>query len=173
MPVAVPVETGTGHLALVAAGPAHRITAADADELIRAQVTVVRLACEQMTGPAFRLLHASVDRACCLPAGPGWERKTAAHAEIFRQLAGLAGGPAATAAHTGQARLIRDLMRAVGPVANGMITSSRRRLLADLLAGNADAAALETEAHLRTLYFMWRVAGRPAPRAGRTAGRRG
>jgi hypothetical protein len=49
-----------------------------------------------------------------------------------------------------------------------MIISSRRRLLAHLRAGDADAAEREMEANLRVLHFMWRLArplssGRPGP----------
>jgi hypothetical protein len=74
----------------------------------------------------------------------------------------MAGQTAAAGERAGEASLIRELMSAVGPVADGMITSSRRRLLAHLGAGDADAAALETEAHLRVLHYMWRLAQRPA-----------
>jgi GntR family transcriptional regulator, transcriptional repressor for pyruvate dehydrogenase complex len=125
--------------------------------LIRVQATAARVACEQMTEAALRALSDSVDRAACLPARPGWERKAAAHAEIFGLLAdvagnrtaGLSGGPAAA---------MRDLMLTVGPAVDGMIASSRRRLLAHLSARDADDAALEMEAHLRVLHYMWRLA---------------
>jgi len=50
------------------------------------------------------------------------------------------------------------LIFTVGPVADGMIASSRQRLLAHLSAGEADGAALEMEAHLRILHYMWRLA---------------
>jgi hypothetical protein len=129
-----------------------------AEELIGAQVMAARAAGEQMTGPAFQLLRESVDRACRLPARPGWERKAAAHAEIFPLLRRVVGETAAGGEHSGQSGLICDLMLAVGPVANGMITGSRRRLLARLRAGDATGAALEMEDHLRTLLFMWRLA---------------
>jgi DNA-binding GntR family transcriptional regulator len=43
--------------------------------LIRVQAIAARLACEQMTEAALRALRDSVDRASCLPARPGWERK--------------------------------------------------------------------------------------------------
>jgi hypothetical protein len=49
-------------------------------------------------------------------------------------------------------------LRAVGLAANGMITSSRRRLLARLRAGDADCAALEVEEHPGVLYFTGRLA---------------
>jgi DNA-binding FadR family transcriptional regulator len=115
------------------------------------------LACEQMTEAALRALRDSVDRASGLPARPGWERKAAAHAEIFTLLADLAGHRAAGQAG-GPAAAMRQLLLTVGPAADGMIASSRRRLLAHLSAGQADGAALEMEAHLRVLHYMWRLA---------------
>lgn len=124
----------------------------EADELIQPQAIAVHIACEQLTGPTLRLLGDSVDRACRLPARPGWERKAAAHTEIFLLLARMAGRDDC------QTRLIRDLMRTVGPAANGMIASSRRRLLASLGAGDAEGAAHEMESHLRTLYYTGRLA---------------
>ena len=44
---------------------------------------------------ALEVLRESVERASRLPSGPGWERKAAAHAEIFRLLADVAPDPAA------------------------------------------------------------------------------
>ena len=125
--------------------------------LIRVQAMAARVACEQMTEAALRALRDSVDRASCLPARPGWERKAAAHAEIFGLLADVAGDRAAGQS-SGLAAAMRDLMLTVGPAADGMIASSRRRLLAHLSARQADGAALEMEAHLRVLHYMWRLA---------------
>jgi DNA-binding GntR family transcriptional regulator len=130
---------------------------ARAEELTVMQAMAARIACEQMTAPAMKILLDSVERASSLPARPGWERKAAAHAEFFRLLPGVAGDRAAGAL-AGQARVIRDLMRTAGPAANGMVTSSRRRLLARLRAGDADGAAREVEEHLRVLYYMGRLA---------------
>jgi len=124
---------------------------------IRVQAMAARVACEQMTEAALRALRDSVDQASCLPARPGWERKAAAHAEIFGLLADLAGDRAAGQSG-GLIAAMRDLMLTVGPAADGMIASSRRRLLAHLSAGHADGAALEMEAHLRVLHYMWRLA---------------
>jgi hypothetical protein len=136
-----------------AARPDHRGTVSSED-LIGGQVTATRVAGKRITGPALELLLDSVDRACCLPARPGWEHKAVAHAEIFSLLDDVAGRPAAP----GRARLLGDLMCTVGPVADGMITSSRRRLLGRLRAGDAEGAALEMENHLRTLHYMCRLA---------------
>ena len=52
---------------------------------------------------------------------------------------------------------VRELMLAVGRAADGMVVSSRRRLLADLRRGDGDGAALEMEKHLRSLLYMWRL----------------
>jgi hypothetical protein len=48
----------------------------------------------------------------------------------------------------------------VGPAADGIILSSRRRLLRELRAWDADAAAREMEHHLRGLHYMGRLACR-------------
>lgn len=133
-----------------------------AEELIRVQATAARIVCGQMTALALQALRDSVERASCLPSRPGWERKAAAHAEIFHLLANAAGSPAATDPFGSQVRVIRDMMRTVGPAANGMVTGSRRRLLAFLGAGDADGAAQEIESHLRVLRFMARLARYPA-----------
>ena len=62
-------------------------------ELIWIQATVsrIRIACEKMTPPALEMLRASAAGAASLPTRPGWERKAAAHAEVFRLLAQIAG----------------------------------------------------------------------------------
>jgi hypothetical protein len=116
----------------------------------------IRIACEKMTAPALGMLRDSVAYAASLPTRPGWESKAAAHAEIFRLLAEIA-GDRAPENPGGGARFAGELMHAVGPAANGMITSSRRRLLEHLLAGDAGAAEREMETHLRTLHYMWRL----------------
>jgi len=46
----------------------------------------------------------------------------------------------------------------VGPAADGIILSSRRRLLRELKARDADGAAREVERHLAGLHYMGRVA---------------
>jgi hypothetical protein len=59
---------------------------------------------------------------------------------------------------SGAAGYVREVMLAVGRVADGMIISSRRRLLAHMYARDGEAAALEMEKHLRGLLYMWRLA---------------
>ena len=140
---------------------AHARHATRAGELIWAQAMTARIACQQMTGPALNAVRDSIDRACRLPSKPGWARKAAAHTEIYRLLADIAGEVAADE-RSSAARVIQDIIRTVGPAADVMITFSRQRLLAHFSAGDADGAALETETHLRSLHFMWRLTRRAA-----------
>jgi hypothetical protein len=92
-----------------------------------------------------------------LPARSQWDRKAAAHAEIFHLLAEVADDLFVAGEFRVGAGHMHDLMTAVGPAADGMIASSRRRLLAHLRAGDAEEAALEMEKHLRGLHYMWRL----------------
>jgi hypothetical protein len=128
------------------------------DELIEAQVVAIRIACRQMTAVHLKALHDSVEQACRIPGDFPWERKAAAHAEIFNVLADAAHGPLPAPMLSGGVGLAYELMVATGRAAGGMIASSRRRLLAHLRAGDSEGAALEMERHLQALYYMWRLA---------------
>jgi len=138
--------------------PDRRGTSGDAEDLIRQNGTAARIACEHMTRPALNAVRATVAWASSLPARPGWERKAAAHGELFRLLAVLAGDRVAAAGSGGEGGPLEDLIRAIGPVADGMIISSHGRLVAYLSAGDADSAAREVETHLRVLLYMGRLA---------------
>jgi DNA-binding GntR family transcriptional regulator len=125
--------------------------------MIRAQAMAARIACARMTILHLTELHDSVERACRLAARSQWDRKAAAHAEIFRLLADVADDPLLAPLLTGGGAYMREVMLAVGRGADGMIVSSRRRLLAHL-RGDGEGAALEMERHLRGLLYIWRLA---------------
>lgn len=126
--------------------------------MIQAQAMAARIACARMTMLHLTELHDNVERACGLAARSQWDRKAAAHAEMFSLLAGVVDDPLLAPRLTRGAGYMRELMLAVGRAADGMIVSSRRRLLAYLCAGDSEGAALEMERHLRVLLFMWRLA---------------
>ncbi len=126
--------------------------------MIQAQVMAARLACVRMTARHLGALQASMERACGLADVSEWDSKATAHAEIYGLLADVAGEPALAPMLQGGAGYVRELMVAV---ADGMVVSSRRRLLAHLRAGDGAGAALEMERHLRVLHYMWRLARRP------------
>ena len=125
--------------------------------MIQAQAMAARMACARMTTLHLGALHDSVERACGLAGKSQWDRKAAAHAEIFSLLADLVDDPLPTPLLTEGAGYVREVMLAVGRAADGMIVSSRRRLLASLRAGDSEEAALEMERHLRGLVFLWRL----------------
>lgn len=116
-----------------------------------------RIACLRMTDAHLKALEDSADRASCLAARSQWERKAVAYAEIFGLLAESARDPAAGRVLANTATFMPSVMLAAGRGADGMIASSRRRLLACLRAGDAEGAALEMEEHLRGLRFIWRL----------------
>ena len=135
--------------------------------MIQAQAMAARIACARMTMLHLTALHDSVERACGLAARSQWDRKASAHAEIFTLLADVADDPLLAPLLTRSAGHLRELMLAVGRAADGMIVSSRRRLLAHLRAEDGEGAALEMEKHLRGLLYMWRLTlpSSKAPRA--------
>ncbi len=116
--------------------------------MIQAQAMAARIACARMTTLDLRALHDSVERACRLAGRSQWDRKAAAHAEIFSLLADAVDDPLLAPLLSGGAGYVRELMLAVG----------RAGLLASLRAGDGERAALEMEKHLRGLLYMWRLA---------------
>lgn len=135
------------------------------NELIETQVIAIRIACGQMTTPHLKALRDSVEQACRVPAAFPWDRKAAAHAEIFNVLADGVNDPLMASVLSSGVGLTYDLTVAAGRGVAGMIAGSRRRLLGHLLAGDAEAAALEMEQHFRTLHYLWRVGTSRAYRA--------
>ena len=125
--------------------------------MIEAQAMAARIASERMTALDLSALRDSVQRACCLSGRSDWHRKAAAHAEFLSLLADMAADPVLAPLQRGAAGYMREVMLGVGRAADGMIVSSRRRLLAHLRAGNGEAAELEMETHLRGLLYMWRL----------------
>ena len=125
--------------------------------MIQEHAMAARIACARMTILHLTELHDSVERACRLATGSQWDRKAAAHAEFFGLLADVADDPLLGPLLAGGGAYLRQVMLAVGRGADGMIVSSRRRLLAHLRVGDGEGAALETERHLRGLLYMWRL----------------
>jgi DNA-binding FadR family transcriptional regulator len=128
------------------------------EELMRWCVLATRAASSRMTAQHLNALQESVGQACCLSARLAWDGRATAHAQIFSLLADMITDRPVPASVPGDAvGAVHDLIFAVGPVADGIILSSRRRLLDLIRAGDADGAAAEMEQHLRRLHFMWRV----------------
>src|SRR5262245_13225997 len=99
--------------------------------MIQRQAKTARLAYQRQPMRHLTGLRDRVERACRLSARSQWYLKAAAHAETFSLLAEVVDDPLLT----GGAGYMRELMLAVGRATDGMIVSSRRRLLAHLRAG--------------------------------------
>lgn len=133
------------------------------DALILLLSVATRIACVQMTRPHLDALHARVEQASCLSARHDWERKAAAHAGLFSMLGDLTGDAVLAQLVSSTAGRLHDLVVTVGPAADGIILSSRRRLLRQLRACDAEGAAREIEHHLRGLHYMGRLACGTSP----------
>jgi GntR family transcriptional regulator, transcriptional repressor for pyruvate dehydrogenase complex len=128
------------------------------DVMISLLLVATRSACRQMTPQHLNALHASFEEASCLSARPDWEHKAAAHAELFNVLGDLTDDCDLARLVSPAAGWLHDLVVTVGPAADGIILSSRRRLLRLLRAKDADGAAREMERHLKGLCYMGRLA---------------
>jgi DNA-binding FadR family transcriptional regulator len=126
--------------------------------LIAAQAIAVKFAFRRLTAINLKLLDDSVEQAVRIPGTSGWDRKAAAHAEIFNVLADVTGDPVVAPVLISGVGLSYDLMVAAGRAADGMITGSRRRMLAQLRAGAVEEASAEMGNHLRVLHHLWRMA---------------
>src|SRR5690349_22942377 len=127
------------------------------DAVISVVSAATRVACRQMTLQHLDALQASLEQASGLPARPDWGRKATAHAELFNVLGGLTGDCDLALLVSSAAGRLHDLVLTVGPAADGIILSSRRRLLRQLRAWDADGAAREMEHHLKacTSWAAW------------------
>jgi DNA-binding GntR family transcriptional regulator len=134
------------------------------EQLIQQLATATQDACARILSARIADLRASLEQACAVPPEFGWERKVAAHADFFNALADAAADPRLAPLFGQGAGFAYDLMITVGRAADGIVVNSRRRMLAHLRAGDADAAALEMERHLRTLQFMVRLSIPPGQR---------
>jgi DNA-binding GntR family transcriptional regulator len=128
------------------------------DAAIRVLALAVRDVCGRLTAAQLEQLRRSAQGACLMPRHVGWDRRAAAHAEIFALLADAAD-------HQVLARMLdvgvgftHHLMIAAGPVAGLVAAHSSERLVALLSVGDAEAAADEMEGHLKVLRFLGRLA---------------
>jgi DNA-binding GntR family transcriptional regulator len=133
------------------------------DAVISVVSAATRIACRQMTRQQLDALQASVEQASGLPARPDWGRKATAHAELFEVLGDLAGDGDLARLVSSAAERLHNLVLRVGPAADGIILSSRRRLLRQMRTWDADGAATEMEHHLKGLHYMGRLACGASP----------
>lgn len=128
------------------------------EALIPALATAARIASVRLDVPHIMAIGDSVEQLTGVPGRPNWEYKAARHAAILGLLADAVDDAAAAGVLRLGITVVGDLMVMAGPVADGIITSSHRRLLAHLRAADPDAAEQEMERHLRCLHRLWYLA---------------
>jgi hypothetical protein len=106
------------------------------DGMIQMLASAARIACARMATQRLKVFSDSVEQASWLLARSQWERKAAAHTEIFDLLAEVVDGLAPALRNGAGCR--HDLMLAAGRAADGMIVSSRQRLLTHIRVGGGD-----------------------------------
>lgn len=141
----------------VAAWPDAREPLTD-EVLIQLLAMAVHHLCGRLSPAQLQGMRHSIEQARLVPRHVEWDRRAAAHAEIFGLLADAAGHQSLTRMLSSGAGFAHYLMVAAGPAAGLMTANSRQRLLAFLSADDAEGAAHEMERHLRVLYFMGRLA---------------
>jgi len=114
--------------------------------------------CGLLTDGQLEEIRRSVEQACLMPKEIEWDRRAAAHAEIFGLLADAAGHPFPARMLNFGVGFMHQLMTTAGPVAGMMAANSSKRLLASLYADDAEGAAHEVERHLTALRVMGRLA---------------
>jgi DNA-binding GntR family transcriptional regulator len=102
------------------------------DAMISLLSAATRIACQRLTPQHLNALHAGVERASRLSARHDWEQKVTAHAELFTTLGDLTGDCGLARLVSSAVGRLEDLVMTVGPVADGIILSSHRRLLREL-----------------------------------------
>lgn len=143
--------------AAVPAWPGLRAVPTD-ETSIQVLALAVHDICGRLTAAQLTEMRRSAQRACLLPRHIGWDRRAAAHAEIFALLADAADHPVLARMLNSGVGFTHHLMIAAGPVAGLVTAHSSERLLALLSAGDAEAAADEMEGHLKVLRFLGRLA---------------
>jgi hypothetical protein len=87
------------------------------EALITMQGTIVRIACQRMASAYLKALADSVQQASCLPVHLAWDRKAAAHAELFNLLGDATGDPVLARLAGVAVGWTHNLAVSVGPVA--------------------------------------------------------
>jgi GntR family transcriptional repressor for pyruvate dehydrogenase complex len=116
---------------------------------------VCRLACDRATDENLARLADNVAQAARLTQERDWAARSAVNHEFLDLLAEATGNPVLVMLQRSVTEVIRDIVSAVGPMEGAAILQSRRRLLKQLRARDADAAEREMTIHLKKVHAYW------------------
>lgn len=118
---------------------------------------VVRAACERITDEQLAELDANVAAAIEADRVGGFDERTRVHQQFHLLLARTTGNPILIANMEGIMEIVRLFVASIGPGDNAYVLPSRRRLLAQLRARDAQAATAEMVDLLRRLHQEYMV----------------
>ncbi len=115
------------------------------------EAVVVREACRRATPDDIEHLRRNVDETAAAMAAGDFPRRAEKNIEFHRILARMTGNPIMVVVVNGVLDVLREFIRTIGEYPNHHVLPSRRRFIADLERGDADAAVAEMEASLKRL----------------------
>lgn len=115
------------------------------------ETVVVREACRRVTPEALAALQANVQAAQAAQDAGDFPARASHNIEFHRILARMTGNPIIEAVMIGVLNVMRQFIASIGEQPNRHVLPSRRRFIAHLAAGDADAAVAEMQASLLKL----------------------
>jgi GntR family transcriptional repressor for pyruvate dehydrogenase complex len=115
------------------------------------EAVVVREACRRATAQDIAALRRNVEETAVAMAADDFPRRAQKNIEFHRILARMAGNPIMEVLVNAVLDVLREFIRTIGAYPNHHVLPSRRRFIAHLERGDADAAAAEMEASLKRL----------------------
>lgn len=115
------------------------------------EAVVVREACRRATPQDIEALHRNVSETAAAMAADDFPLRAQKNIEFHRILARMTGNPIIEVLVNAVLDVLREFIRTIGAYPNHHVLPSRRRFIAHLERGDADAAVAEMEASLKRL----------------------
>ena len=115
------------------------------------EAVVVREACRRATPEDIEALRRNVEETAAAMAAGDFPLRAQKNIEFHRLLARMAGNPIMEVLVNAVLDVLRGFIRSIGEFPNHHVLPSRRRFIAHLQAGDAEAAVAEMEASLKRL----------------------
>jgi DNA-binding FadR family transcriptional regulator len=134
------------------------------------EAVVVREACRRATPVDLEELRRNVAETAAAQAANDFPLRAEKNLEFHRILARMTGNPIIMVMVNGVLDVLRRFIQSIGPYPNRHVIPSRKRFIAHLEAGDADAAVAEMQASLEKLQrvYLSRLVGKPTLRSART-----
>lgn len=115
------------------------------------EAVVVREACRRATPEGIAALRRNVEETAAAMAAGDFPLRAQKNIEFHHLLARMTGNPIMELLVQAVLEVLRGFIHSIGPLPNPHVLPSRRRLIAHLEKGDADAAVAEMEASLKRL----------------------